>query len=68
MKKICFVTTVSLTIRAFVLPVIRYLSEYTDWEITVICHEDSQLQEQLHFATEILQLATSLLRYFSAAV
>ena len=47
MKKICFVTTVSLTIRAFVLPVIRYLSEHTDWEITVICHEDSQLQEQL---------------------
>ena len=47
MKKICFVTTVSLTIRAFVLPIIRYLSEHTDWEITVICHEDPQLQEQL---------------------
>lgn len=47
MKKICFVTTVSLTIRAFVLPVIRYFKEHTDWEITVICHEDSQLQEQL---------------------
>ena len=47
MKKICFVTTVSLTIRAFVLPVIRYFKEHTDWEITVICHEDPQLQELL---------------------
>jgi len=47
MKKICFVTTVSLTIRAFVLPVIRYFKEHTDWDITVICHEDPQLQELL---------------------
>lgn len=47
MKKICFVTTVSLTIRAFVLPVIRYFRENTDWEITVICHKDPNLQEQL---------------------
>ena len=47
MKKICFVTTVSLTIRAFVLPVIRYFKENTDWEITVICHEDPNLPELL---------------------
>lgn len=47
MKKICFVTTVSLTIRAFVLPVIRYFKENTDWDITVICHEDPQLQDLL---------------------
>ena len=47
MKKICFVTTVSLTVRAFVLPVIRYFREHTDWEITVICHEDPQLLELL---------------------
>ncbi len=47
MKKICFVTTVPLTIRAFVLPTIRYIREHTDWEITVICHEDPRLQNQL---------------------
>ncbi|MBQ6997282.1 MAG: hypothetical protein IJO72_06160 [Oscillospiraceae bacterium] len=47
MKKICFVTTVPLTIRAFVLPTIRYIREHTDWEITVICHEDPRLQDQL---------------------
>ncbi len=47
MKKLCFVTTVSATIRAFVLPVICYFKEHTDWEITVICHEDPSLQEQL---------------------
>lgn len=47
MKKLCFVTTVSATIRAFVLPVIRYFKEHTDWEITVICHEDPSLQDLL---------------------
>ena len=47
MKKICFVTTVSLTIRAFVLPVIRYFRENTDWEITVICDADPQLYSLL---------------------
>ena len=47
MKKLCFVTTVSLTIRAFVLPTLEYLARNTDWEITVICDDDPTLSELL---------------------
>lgn len=46
MKKICYVTTVSLTVKAFFLPVFRYLREHTDWEICVICSDDPE-QEAL---------------------
>ncbi len=47
MKKICFVTTVSLTIRSFILPLISFYHEYTDWDITVICDDDPELKEIL---------------------
>lgn len=47
MKKICFVTTISMTIRAFVLPLARYFSENTDWEITVVCDDDPTLRDEL---------------------
>lgn len=47
MKKICFVTTVSITIKAFVMPLIHYLDQNTDWELTVICDEDPSLKELL---------------------
>ncbi len=47
MRKICFVTTVSLTIRAFLIPVMRHLLKNTDWELTVICDEDPHLLEVL---------------------
>lgn len=47
MKKICFVTTVSITIKAFVMPLIHYLDQNTDWELTVICDEDPALKELL---------------------
>lgn len=43
MKKVCFVTTVSLTIRAFVLPTLDFLARNTDWQITVICDDDPAL-------------------------
>ena len=39
MKKICFVTTVSITVKAFLMPLIHYLDKNTDWELTVICDE-----------------------------
>lgn len=47
MKKICFVTTVPMTIRAFVIPVVRHFSAHTDWQITVVCDNDPALQEEL---------------------
>ena len=40
MKKICYITTVSITLKTFVLPVAEYLHKHTDWEITFICNED----------------------------
>ena len=43
MKKLCFVTTVSLTVRAFLLPVLEYYTTHTDWELTVICDDDPEL-------------------------
>ena len=47
MKKICFVTTVSLTVRAFLIPVLRHLKANTDWDIAVICDEDPTLPAEL---------------------
>ena len=47
MKKICFVTTVSITVKAFVMPLIHYLDKNTDWELTVICDEDPSLKALL---------------------
>lgn len=47
MKKICFVTTVPMTIRTFVIPLVCYLSENTTWDITVVCDDDPFLQEEL---------------------
>ncbi|MBR2888841.1 MAG: glycosyltransferase family 4 protein [Oscillospiraceae bacterium] len=47
MKKLCFVTTVSLTIKAFLIPVLNRFRDNTSWELTVICDEDDSLQEAL---------------------
>lgn len=47
MKKICFVTTVSLTIRTFLIPVMHHFQENADWELTVICDDDPHLLEVL---------------------
>lgn len=45
--KICYVTTVPITLEAFVLPAIRYLHEHTDWEISLICDEDPEFRKRL---------------------
>ena len=45
--KICFVTTVSITLRAFVLPTLEYLVRNTDWQITVICDDDPTFEAAL---------------------
>lgn len=47
MKKICFVTTISMTIRAFVMPVVRYFSENADWDITIVCDDDPTLLKDI---------------------
>lgn len=47
MKKLCFVTTVSLTVRAFLVPILRQLATQKDWQLTVICDDDPTLAADL---------------------
>jgi len=47
MKKICYVTTVSLTVKAFILETAKYLAANTDWEITIICDGDEEFARSL---------------------
>ncbi|MBQ9929650.1 MAG: glycosyltransferase [Oscillospiraceae bacterium] len=53
MKKICFVTTVSLTMRAFVVETAKYLHRELGWDVTLICSPDetfaASLPEYLHY-------------------
>lgn len=53
MKKICFVTTVSLTMRVFVVETAKYLHEQLGWDVTLICNRDEEfaatLPEYLHY-------------------
>ena len=44
--KICYITTISLTIRAFFIPQLEYLSEH-GYDVTVICSYDKNLQNDL---------------------
>ncbi len=47
MKKICFITTISLTLKSFVLKTAMYIHEHTDWDISFICNEDPDFAESL---------------------
>ena len=47
MKKLCFVTTVPLTVRAFLVPILAHLRANTPWELTVICDDDATLAADL---------------------
>ena len=44
-KKICFVTTVSATIKAFLLDLAQYLVENCDFDVTFICGRDESMFE-----------------------
>jgi glycosyltransferase involved in cell wall biosynthesis len=62
--KICYVTTVPITLEAFVLPTIRYIHEHTDWEISLICDEDPEfgkrLPEYVHYLPVPMKRGISL--------
>ncbi len=45
-KKICYITTISLTIKAFFVPQLRHLAE-NGYEVSVICSPDEALQQKL---------------------
>lgn len=53
MKKICFVTTISLTIKSFLLGLAEYLIEKENYDVTFMCNDDEALHdicnEHLHF-------------------
>lgn len=46
MKKICYVVTLPVTIKAFFIPQLKYLSE-NEFDISVICNDDMNLQSEL---------------------
>ena len=47
MKKICFIATIPLTLKTFVLRTAMYLHENTDWEISFICDSDDEFAKEL---------------------
>lgn len=47
MKKICFVTTIPITLNAFVVKTAMYMHENTDWDISFICSNDDDFAESL---------------------
>lgn len=53
MKKICICTTVSITMKTFVVETAKYLHENCGYDITLICNNDEEfeksLPEYLHF-------------------
>lgn len=53
MKKICICTTISLTLKTFVVETAKYLHEKCGYDITLICNDDKafeqSLPEYIHF-------------------
>ena len=47
MKKICICTTISLTMKTFVVETAKYLYEKCGYNITLICNEDKNFEESL---------------------
>lgn len=46
MKKICYITTLSISIKAFFIPQLKYLSEH-GLDVSVVCSPDEKLQDLL---------------------
>lgn len=47
MKKICFITTISMTLKAFVLETAKYLHENGEFDISFICNYDREFENSL---------------------
>ena len=64
MKKICYVTTISATLKTFVQPIATQLVAHTDWDITFLCNEDSAfaagLPEGIHYHPIAMKRGISL--------
>ncbi len=55
MKKICYVVTIPLTIRAFFIPQLQRLSQ--SYEVTVVCDHDPLLQQELGSSVRYVPVA-----------
>jgi glycosyltransferase involved in cell wall biosynthesis len=64
MKKICFVTTVSLTQSAFILELAKYLYSTGEFDVSLICSPDEAFQQKLpkylHFLPVPMERGISL--------
>lgn len=64
MKKICFITTIPITLKAFVLKTADYLHRNTDWDISVICSYDKEfadnLPEYIHYFPVFMERGINL--------
>lgn len=64
MKKICFVTTVPVTLRTFVLPLANYIHANTNWDISFICNYDeafaAELPDYIHYIPVPMERGISL--------
>lgn len=47
MKKLCFITTISGTIKSFILEFAKYMHEHSDYDITFICDKDDDFAASL---------------------
>ena len=52
-KRICFVTTISASIKSFLLPLARYMVENDNYDVTFVCDEDESMyplmNEHIHY-------------------
>ena len=64
MKKICFVTTISLTLKCFVLELAKYMHEKENLDITFICNPNPEFAKSLpnyiHFIPVEMERGISL--------
>lgn len=47
MKKVCFITTISTTIKSFIFDFAKYMHENGDYDITFICNKDEEFAKEL---------------------
>ena len=55
-RKICFITTIPLTIEMFVYPAAEYLRAGTDWEITFITGMDEEFRRPIPEGVRVLRV------------
>lgn len=56
MKKICYITTISGTLKAFVMPIAEYIHSNTNWEIYMICNPTEEFIETLPSYIHLINL------------